>query len=168
MSVGRAKKPITESWRDRIMRTAIRLLFFMILSCHDSVASSSVGRICGIPLTIIALTSLWPFPFSIVALVAAGRATTWRLLPRKLSGLTLKRGSSLFSVESKWLVHQIAANTRPAIPKGLNRSAQGWPILRGLPRVAAFGLHNPERGCFQINCKLLMSRYFLLKDGFLA
>jgi hypothetical protein len=53
------------------MRTALRLLFFMILSCHDSVASSSVGRICGIPLTIIPLTSLWPFPFSIVALVAA-------------------------------------------------------------------------------------------------
>jgi hypothetical protein len=56
------------------MGTANRLLFFMILSCHDSVASSSVGRVCGIPLTIILLTSLWAFPFSIAALVAAGRA----------------------------------------------------------------------------------------------
>jgi hypothetical protein len=26
------RKPITESWRDRFMRTDIRLLFFMILS----------------------------------------------------------------------------------------------------------------------------------------
>jgi hypothetical protein len=38
----------------------------------------------------------------------------------------------------------IAANRRPAIPKGLNRSAQCWPIPRGLPWVAAFKLYNPE------------------------
>ena len=40
---------------------------------YDSVASSSVGQVCGIPLTIIPLTSLWAFPCSIAALVAARR-----------------------------------------------------------------------------------------------
>ena len=59
------------------------------------------------------------------------------------------KGYSLFSVETKRLVHQIAAHNRPAIPKGLNHSAQGWPILRGLPWVAAFELHNPERVEYQ-------------------
>jgi hypothetical protein len=39
----------------------------MILSCHDSVAASSVGRVCGIPLTIIPMTSLRAFPFSTIA-----------------------------------------------------------------------------------------------------
>jgi hypothetical protein len=54
------------------------------------------------------------------------------------------KGYSLFSVETKRLVHQIAAHNRPAIPKGLNHSAQGWPIPRGLPWVTAFKLYNPE------------------------
>jgi hypothetical protein len=54
--------------------------------------------------------------------------------------LASKKSSPLFSVESKWLVHQIVANNGPAIPKGLNHSARGWPILRGLPWVAAFEL----------------------------
>src|ERR1017187_6921570 len=39
------------------------------------------------------------------------------------------------------------------IPKGFNHSAQGWPILRGLPCVAAFELHNPERVEYQILTK---------------
>jgi hypothetical protein len=60
-----------------------------------------------------------------------------------------RTGSSTFSVESKWLVHQMGAHNRPAIPQGLNRSAQGWPIPRGLSWVAAFELHNPERVEYQ-------------------
>src|ERR1019366_4651116 len=58
-------------------------------------------------------------------------------------------GSSLFPVESKRLVHQIAADNRRAIPKGLNRSAQGWPISGGQPWVIAFELQNPERVEYQ-------------------
>jgi len=58
-------------------------------------------------------------------------------------------GFSLFSAELKWLVHQCFAENRSSIPKGLNHSAQGWPIPRGLPWVAAFQLHNPERVEYQ-------------------
>ena len=71
-------------------------------------------------------------------------------LAAAMARATSGRGhSSLFPVESKCLVHQIVADNAPAIPKGLNHSAQGWPILRGLPWVAAFELHNPERVEYQ-------------------
>src|ERR1017187_4629783 len=58
-------------------------------------------------------------------------------------------GSSLFSVELKLFVHQFVDKNGPAILKGLNHSDQGWPILRGLPWVAASEVHNPERVEYQ-------------------
>jgi hypothetical protein len=45
----------------------------MILSCHDSVASSSVGWVSGIPLTIIPLTFRRPLPSTIWLRLAALR-----------------------------------------------------------------------------------------------
>jgi hypothetical protein len=54
-------------------------------------------------------------------------------------------GFSLFSAESKRHIHQCFAKNHSSIPSGLNHLAQGWPIPRGLPWVAAFQLRNAER-----------------------
>jgi len=43
------------------------------------------------------------------------------------------------------VVLQPFAITCASIPKGLDHSAQGWPIPRGLPWVALGKFHNPER-----------------------